>query len=99
MKAIVMKLEITQLRCEDIVTYNISYKVSRKLARFDEPHEYTVHGLLWDYCIFILGECIVLIAMCSLVLQEYNEKIYYSGNYFNGLFLLYIYAIHPTDHI
>ena len=47
---IVMKLEITQLRCEDIVTYNISYKVSRKLARFDEPQEYTVNGLLWDYC-------------------------------------------------
>ena len=34
MKVIVMKLEINPLRCEDIVTY-ISYKVSRKLARFD----------------------------------------------------------------
>ena len=32
MKVIVMRLEITQLRCEDIVTY---YKVSRRLARFD----------------------------------------------------------------
>ena len=63
MKVIAMKLEITQLRCENIVTYNISYKVSRKLARFDEPQEYTVH------CIFISGECNVLIAMCSLVLQ------------------------------
>ena len=31
MKVIVMKLEITKLRCEDIVTY----KVSRKLSKFD----------------------------------------------------------------
>ena len=44
MKVILMKLEITQLHFEYIVTYNISYKVSRKLARFDEPQEYTVHG-------------------------------------------------------
>ena len=31
MKVTVMKLEITQLPCEDVVIY----KVSRKLARFD----------------------------------------------------------------
>ena len=32
-----------------------------------EPWDYTVHGLLWDNCIFISGECNVLSAIYSLV--------------------------------
>ena len=32
----------------------------------DYPQDYTVHGLLWDYCIF--SECNVLIAIYSLVI-------------------------------
>ena len=64
MKVIVMKLEITQLRCEDILiliarrnvrTLSLKNKVSRKLTRFELPQDYTVHGLLQDYCIFISG--------------------------------------------
>ena len=42
MEVIVMKLEITQLRCKHSYTHNkdtfediVTYKVSRKLARFD----------------------------------------------------------------
>ena len=27
-----------------------------------------MHGLLWDYCIFISGECNVLIAIYSLII-------------------------------
>ena len=51
-------------KCEDIVTY----KVFRNFARLDYPQDYTVHGLLWDYCIFISGEYNVLIAIYSLVI-------------------------------
>ena len=40
----------------------ISYNVSQQLAKFDESEKYTVHGLLWDYCLFISGEWNVLIA-------------------------------------
>ena len=32
----------------------------------DYPLDYTVHGLLWDDCIFSSGECNVLIAIYSL---------------------------------
>ena len=42
MKVIVIQLEITQLRCKHVGTYSkdkcddiVTYKVSRKLARFD----------------------------------------------------------------
>ena len=70
-----MKLKITQLRCKHNNTYSkgkcediVTYKVHIKLARFDYPQDYTVYGLLWDYCIFISSECNVLIAIFSLVI-------------------------------
>ena len=44
--------------------------------QFAQPQDYTVQDLLWDYCIFILGECTncnVLICMLHYIGSLYSS--------------------------